>query len=93
MGSCLCTTRTESLDVENFADLRMLLKLVNYIPPAWGSPAWEAPCLGMPLQPKAGDGTPSSEGLRSENLSQDDVLFLFRGTRSAVPEVKPFGGG
>ena len=33
MGSCRCTTRTESLDVENFADLHTLLKLVQ----AWGS--------------------------------------------------------
>ena len=36
----------------------MLLKLVNYVPPAWGSPAWEAPCMGMPLRPEARDGPP-----------------------------------
>ena len=78
---------SDSFDFDaNFVDHRMLLKLVNYIPPAWGSPAWEAPCLGMPLQPKAGDGTPSSEGIRSENLSQDDVCFYSVGP--AVPFQK-----
>ena len=38
------------------------LKLVNSVPPAWGCPAWDAPCSGMPLLIQAGDGPPSSEG-------------------------------
>ena len=37
-------------------------KLVNSVPLAWGSPAWDAPCSGMPPLPQAGDGPTSSEG-------------------------------
>ena len=47
---------------DNIVDQRRLVKLVIYIPPAWGSPARDAPGLGMPPLPQAGDGSPSSEG-------------------------------
>ena len=45
-----------------FVDDDMSSDCVDHVPPAWGSPARDAPCLGMPPLPQAGDGPPSSEG-------------------------------
>ena len=47
---------------DNIVDHRRRVKLVNYVPPAWGSPARDAHCSGMPPLTQAGDGPPSSEG-------------------------------
>ena len=45
-----------------FVDDDVSSDCVDHVPPAWGSPARDAPCLGMPPLPQAGDGPPSSEG-------------------------------
>ena len=68
---------------------------VDHVPPAWGSPARDAPCLEMPPLPQAGDGPLSSERLlRARDLdfhAHDQLRFRHLPREEAVANIASHG--